>query len=96
MTDPTADEARLDRKKKVRAAHRGSVTRIIGQLYDNLESLDGPNLPKLRQQRVSLSRKLEVLSELDSAMLDLVDEEDLDLEVEQADIIKDKPSLMLT
>ena len=38
----------LARKRRVRAAHRGSVTRIIGQVYENIELRDGPNLPKLK------------------------------------------------
>ena len=85
----------LDWKQKIRAAHRGSVTRIIGQVYENLESRDGPNLPRLKQHKVSLSGKLEVLSKLDDELIELVSVEDLDSEVEQADVIREKIGLCI-
>ena len=84
-----------DRKKRVRAAHRGSATRILGQISDNLESTDGPNLTRLRQQNQSLSEKLVTLSELDKELIDLVEEEDLDQEVEKADTIREKMTLAI-
>ena len=80
----------LDRKRKVRAAHRGAVTRIMGQVRDNLDSPDGPNLRRLRQQKSTLSGKLDVLSKLDDELLDLVNEDDLEGEVEQADVIRER------
>ena len=82
-------------KQKIRAAHRGSVTRIIGQVYENLESRDGPNLPRLKQYKVLLSGKLEVLSKLDDELIELVGVEDLDSEVEQADVIREKIRLCI-
>ena len=80
----------LDRKRKVRAAHRGAVTRIMGQVRDNLDSPDGPNLRRLRQQKSTLSGKLDVLSKLDDELLDMVNEDDLEGEVEQADVIRER------
>ena len=56
-----ADEAKA---KKLRRGHRRTVTRLLGQLRDELEAEGGPNIPKLRQQRSSLSAKLEVLLKL--------------------------------
>lgn len=85
----------LTRKRKVRAAHRGSATRIIGQVYENLESRDGINVPKLRQQKLLLSGKLDVLSKLDDELIEMVAEDELDSEVEQADIIKEKIGLCI-
>ncbi len=75
---------------KVRGAHRGSVTRIIAQVDDTLESTD---LSRLRQYKMSLSEKLEVLSKLDDELIEMVDEEELDNEVEQADIIRERIGL---
>ena len=77
----------LARKRKVRAAHRGSVTRIVGQVYEGLESGETLNLPRLRQQRSQLSGKLDVLSKLDDELIEMVAEDELGTEVEQADII---------
>lgn len=85
----------LARKRKVRAAHRGSVTRIIGQVAENLESPDGPNLSRLRQHKISLSEKMEVLSKLDNELIEIVEEEELDNEVEQADMIRERMRLCI-
>ena len=83
----------LTRKRKVRAAHRGSVTRIISQVYESLESGEALNLPRLRQQKLQLSGKLDVLSKLDDELIEMVAEDELDVEVEQADVIKEKIGL---
>ena len=85
----------LERKRKVRAAHRGSVTRIVGQVYESLESGDALSVPRLRQQKSLLSGKFDVLSKLDDELAKMVAEDELDHEVEQADIIKEKIGLCI-
>jgi len=65
----------LARKKRVRAAHRGSVTRIIGQVEEAIASADTCRLKQLRQ---SLSDKSSVLSKLDDELIELVEEEELE------------------
>ena len=89
------ETGRLDQKRKVRAAHRGSVTRIIGQAYERLESGDALSVQRLRQQKSLLSEKLDVLSKLDDELIEMVAEEELDHEVEQADIIKERIGLCI-
>ena len=85
----------LTRKRKVRAARRGSVTRIISQVYESLESGEALNLPRLRQQKLQLSGKLDVLLKLDDELIEMVAEDELDVEVEQADVIKEKIGLYI-
>ena len=85
----------LTRKRKVRATHRGSDTRIISQVYESLESREALNLPRLRQQKLQLSGKLDVLSKLDDELIEMVAEDELDVEVEQADVIKEKIGLCI-
>ena len=85
----------LDRKRKVRAAHRGSVTRIVGQVYESLESGDALSVPRLRQQKSLLSGKLDLLSKLDDELIEMVAEDELDHEVEQADVIKERIDLCI-
>ena len=80
----------LARKKRVRAAHRGSVTRIIGQVEEALESADARRLKQLRQ---SLTDKSAILSKLDDELIEIVEEEQLESEVEQADLVREKISL---
>ena len=79
-------------KRKVRVAHRGSVTRIVGQVYESLESGEALNLSRLRQQKSLLSGKLDVLLKLDDELIEMVAE---DNEVERADIIKEKIGLCI-
>ena len=88
MASEEADEA-TTRKKRVRAAHRGSVTRLLGQVDETLESADARRLKQLKQ---SLIGKRDVLLTLDDELIELVNEEQLDTEVEQADLIKEKIS----
>jgi hypothetical protein len=69
------------------------VTRIVCQVYESLESGEALNLPRLRKQKSQLSGKLDVLSKLDDELIKMVAEDELDAEVEQADIIKEKIGL---
>ena len=52
------------------SGHRGSVTRIVVQVYESLGSGDALaqslSVPRLRQQKSLLSGKLDVLSKLDN------------------------------
>ena len=83
------DEATA-RKKRLRAAHRGSATRLLSQVDTAIAS---PDLPRLRQLQRSLISKQDVLSKLDDEMIELVREDELDQEVENADVIQEKISL---
>jgi hypothetical protein len=89
MASEDTDEAAV-RTKRNRAAHRGSVTRLLGQVDETVASADVCRLKQLKQ---SLNGKLDVLSKLDDDLIELVDEEHLDAEVEQADLIKENISL---
>ena len=82
----------LTRRKKVRRAHRSSVTRTITKVDDALNESDSC---RLKQLRMSLTDKLDILLKLDNEIIDMVDEDHLDLEVEQADTIKEKISLAI-
>ena len=88
MATEEADETTA-RKKRVRAAHRGSVTRLLGQVDETLESVDTRRLKQLKE---SLIGKRDILLALDDELIELVNEEQVDTEVEQADLIKEKIS----
>ena len=78
----------LSRKRKVRAAHRASVTRMIAQAREMLQGSSeelNENIPKLKQKRQALQLKTELLNKLDEEIVELVEEEGLDGEIEQAD-----------
>ena len=83
----------FERKKRVRAAHCGSVTRIISQLKDALNSADASKLKQLKQSLINKSNN--VLGRLDDELIEGVDEEQLETEVEQADLITEKINLAI-
>ena len=88
----TEQEEVAVRKRRVRAAHRGSVTRLTSQLEHVLDSGDARQMKQLKQ---SLTDKLHVLSKLDDKLIDLVPDEQLEEEVQQADLIKERITLAI-
>ena len=75
----------ITRKKRIRAGHKASVSKVIGQAKADLDSNDRDPL-KLQQQRQKLKEKLEILRKLDSEILDLTaDENEISAEIEQTD-----------
>ena len=78
----------LNRNKRLRAGHRASATRMKNKLTELLEGAEPPDTAKLAQLRMSLKEKLEVLKALDSEVLDLMEEDGLAEEIEEADTYK--------
>ena len=72
----------LVRKKKVRAGHRASTTRILGQI-DPAVTTEPLEVPKITQLRRSLEDKLTSLTALDNEILPLLDEEAIEAEIVQ-------------
>ena len=66
----------LARKKRVRAGHRASVTRMIARAMGFLED-ENPDVSKLVQMKMSLQEKLDVLKQLDKEILELVEESEV-------------------
>ena len=91
-------EEQLSRKRRVRAGHRASVSRIISQVYENMEGSDDPErkLSKARQQDNALKEKLQVLRTLDSEILELtVADDDVVEEIQKADEYAERLQLAL-
>ena len=78
----------VTRKKRIRAGHEASATRMLTQI-DTLLAEESPDLSKLSQLKLSLQEKLETIKLLDGEMLGLIDEEELTSEIEQADAFKE-------
>ena len=85
----------LTRKRKVRAAHRASVTRMITQSKEMLDSGEELSAAKLKQKRQALEQKLELLLKLDAEIVEIIDEDVLDEEIGQADIVREKIELAI-
>ena len=84
------DAATLSRKKGSRLAHRGSATKTVTKVNDELYKPDGPDSQHLRQYQLALQQKIQTLTTLDEQILELVEEDELEDEVDQADIVKEK------
>ena len=91
-TMPTAEG--LDRKKKVRAAHRASATRNVNGAYDLIGASD-LNLARLKQVKLTLTEKLKTLADCDAEILELTEEGDLESEIEQADSARERITLCI-
>ena len=83
------DEALLARKKRSRAGHRASATRLLDQATTALgaDPLDTDQLSLLKRM---LDEKRETLKELDSEMADLVPDDELENEIQHTDEYKER------
>ena len=81
----------LGRKRKIRG-HRSSTTRINSQVYESIESTDEVEsvVTKLKQCKLALQEKLEIIKQLNDEMLELVEDEKVENEIEQADTFKER------
>ena len=76
----------------MRGGHQLSTKCTISALYEALESTEDTEsiVTKLEQCRIILKEKLETLKQLDEDILDLVEESEVDNEIEQSDIFKER------
>ena len=78
----------LVRKRRIRAGHRASATRILNQVDTTLTE-SAIDIDKLAQMKLSLAEKLDTLKLLDGEIVELTEEDDLVNEIEQADGYKE-------
>ena len=88
-TEAEAAAASVARKRKIRGGHRGSATRTMNAI-DALLSEEEPDPARLAQLKLSLQEKLSTLTRLDSEILDLTEDENVDTEIQEADEFKDR------
>ena len=77
----------LARKKRIRAGHKASATRMLNQI-DGILADSTPDVSKLSQLKLSVQEKLETLKLLDGEILELVGD-DLVTEIKTADSFKE-------
>lgn len=77
----------ISRKRKVRGGHRGSATRMLHDVYETIESsADRVSIvTKLKQYIISLEEKLSVIKQQDEEILGLVEDEEIENEIGEAD-----------
>ena len=78
----------LAKKKRIRAGHKGSVTKTVHLITEVLDS-NAPDRDRLLLLRVTLKEKLDTIKTLDTEIIELIDDETgLADEIEQADTYK--------
>ena len=80
----------LRRKKNVRGGHRASATKMMNKVEDLLGVGGSLNIQQLNQIGMSLKEKLEEIKSLDSEILALVEDGELEGEIERADLYKER------
>ena len=90
-----AEREGLTRKKRVRGGHRASATRVISQADEAIRSgpepgASGFNMAALKQYKLTLQEKLEILTRLDEEILEAVEEGEVEEEIGHADVFKEK------
>ena len=84
----------LNRTRRVGGEHRASAKWIVKAVDNILEYLDlsqlAAHIAKLSQQKFTLRDKVNILEALVKEILGLVEEEQIEEEIEQADILKER------
>lgn len=65
----------LAKKKRVRAGHKASATRLLGQVDDAIANTEALDVSKLTLLKMSLNEKLRTLKTLDREIVDLIENE---------------------
>jgi len=79
----------LNRRKKVRGGHWSSAKRTIASLYEAIENADSI-ITKLKQCKIAFTKKLDTLRRLDEEILEQVDDDEVDDEIELADLCSER------
>lgn len=80
----------LPRKKKVRGGHKASATRMMSRVDELMAAEGDPDISTLNQLGMSLKEKLQEVKVFDSEILALVKDEELEEEIAQADLFKER------
>ena len=78
----------LSRLRRKRAAHRTYVLKTLKSVDDLLQDYNASNKGKLKAFRDVLNDKLGVLSELNTSILDQVEDDEIDKEIEETSDLK--------
>lgn len=87
--------ASCGKKKRIRAGHRSSTTRLLSEV-DTAIGASPLEDDKLSQLKLCLDEKLQTLKQLDAEIVELVPEEELEAEITGADECKERIFSALT
>lgn len=80
----------LSRKRKVRAGHKASATRILRHIDEMLVPEGEADSSKLMQLKLSLQEKLATITRLDEETLEVTEDEKVEDEIQEADGYKEQ------
>ena len=82
----------LSRRKKIRGGHRSSATRTISKIYETIKSTTERELviTKLMHCKLTLEEKLNTIKRYDNEILELVEDEEVEDEIDQADTFNER------
>ena len=78
----------LAKKRRIRVGHKASATKTIRHI-DEILATDMPDKARLALLRLTLKEKFETIKALDTEVIDLIEDESLADEIEQADSYKE-------
>ena len=81
--------AALIRKRKIRGGHRGSATKTMNAI-DALVAKEEPDEIRLAQLKLILEEKINTLTRLDSEILDITEDDNVEVEIQEADEFKER------
>ena len=73
----------------------GEAKEAMRSSRESAGTVEPPNLAKLTQCKSSLQEKLALLNRLDDEILDLIKEDEVEKEIEQADMFKERMRLVI-
>ena len=84
-------EADLKQKVKVRGGHKGYVTKTLTKWKEALSgSIDPALIKKLKEWKINLNERLDILKELDNEILNLIPaDKDIEHEIDSAGVFRE-------
>ena len=84
-------EADLKQKVKVRGGHKGYVTKTLTKCEEALSgSIDPAVIKKLKEWKINLNERLDILKELDNKILNLIPaDKDIEHEIDSAGVFRE-------
>ena len=79
----------LKKQIKIRASHQGHAKKVVGN-NEALSQEDEPDINKMELFKITLTKKLAILKEMDETILQSIGEDNIEMEIEQAGTFRER------
>ena len=79
----------LKKQLKIRASHQGHAKKVVGN-NEALSQEDEPDINKMELFKITLTKKLAILKEMDETILQSIGEDNIEMEIEQAGTFRER------